>query len=190
MVSMSTEDNAYIQRVLEGDLRAYTPLVNKYHGYVLALVRRTCKHSAEAEELAQDVFIKAYEHLKNFKGSAAFSTWLYRIAFNTAVSHARKRRFFWLGLDRADGKSIATEDAEEREQGRQREQQYVLLEKAVAGLPSEEQMLLSLFYHQDMKMEEIAYICGLSQSNAKVKIHRIRKKLEQILTEESQNANT
>ena len=190
MVSMSTEDNAYIQRVLEGDLRAYTPLVNKYHGYVLALVRRTCKHSAEAEELAQDVFIKAYEHLKSFKGTAAFSTWLYRIAFNTAVSHARRRRYFWQSINQSQAGLVATEDEEEREEGLQRESRYVLLEKAVAGLPSEEQMLLSLFYHQDMKMEEIAYICGLSQSNAKVKIHRIRKKLEQILTEESQNANT
>ena len=181
------EDHHYIERVLKGDLNAYTPLVEKYRQYVYVLVKRTCPHPAEAEELAQDVFVKAYEHLNTFRGASAFSTWLYRIAFNTAVSHARKKRHYGVSIDEIDPRRFAvSEDESNEEQGKalRREQTYVVLERLLAGLPADEQMLVSLFYKEGLKMEEVAYICGLSLSNTKVKIHRIRKKIHTLLNEE------
>ena len=106
------DDQHCIERVLQGDLRAYTPLVEKYRQYVYALVKRTCPHAAEAEELAQDVFVKAYEHLGDFRGIAAFSTWLYRIAFNTAVSHARKKKRYGISIDELDPRCFAISEEE------------------------------------------------------------------------------
>ena len=168
------EDKDYIDRILKGDLNAYTPLVEKYRHYVYTLVRRTCPHPAEAEELAQDVFVKAYEHLRTFRGTSSFSTWLYRIAFNTAVSYARKKRRYGVSIERLDVRSYMEEEQEEVEY---RERVIVALEQILSSLPPEEQMLISLYYKEGLKMEEVAYISGLSLSNAKVKIHRIRKKL-------------
>ena len=168
------DDKYYIDKVLKGDLNAYTPLVERYRCYVYALVKRTCPHPAEAEELAQDVFVKAYEHLREFRGTAAFTTWLYRIAYNTAVSHARKKKRYGISIDNID---IHNYFDEEQEDAESREGALVALEQILLSLPPEEQMLLSLFYKDNLKMEEVAYISGLSLSNAKVKIHRIRKKL-------------
>lgn len=178
------DDAYYIDRVLKGELNAFTPLVEKYRHYVTVLVKRTCVNPAEAEELAQDVFVKVYQHLGSFKGKATFSTWLYRIAFNTAVSHARKKKRYRVSIDEVTQSRYEVSD-EEQQQGREEmihtERKYEVLEELVATLPAEEQMLLSLYYKEGLKMDEVAYICGLSLSNAKVKIHRIRKKLNEII---------
>ena len=181
------DDTYYIEQVLKGDLNAYTPLVNRYRGYVMALVKRTCPHPEEAEELAQDVFVKAYEHLPEFKGTAAFTTWLYRIAFNTAVSHARKKRRYGTSIDEVNLRNFVAIDAQMRdelEEAEQKEWAYRTLERLLADLPAAEQMLISLYYKEGLSMEEVAYISGLSCTNAKVKIHRIRKKLHTLFEEE------
>jgi RNA polymerase sigma-70 factor (ECF subfamily) len=181
------DDSYYIEQVLKGNLNAYTTLVEKYRRYVYILVKRTCSHPAEAEELTQDVFVKAYEHLRAFRGTAAFPTWLYRIAFNTAVSYARKKRRYGISIDNIDPRTYAVSDQEEQN-GREviirREQIYIALERFLAALPVEEQMLISLFYKEGLSMEEVASISGLSLSNAKVRIHRIRKKLYMLFQEE------
>jgi RNA polymerase sigma-70 factor (ECF subfamily) len=168
------EDNYYIDKVLKGDLNAYTPLVNKYRQYVTALVRRTCPLQAEAEELAQDVFVKAYEHLCEFRRSAAFGTWLYRIAFNTAISHARKKKRYGVSIDKIEVRNCIEDDPDE---STNKERLFLAVEQIVSTLPADEQMLLSLYYKEGLKIEEVAYISGLTPSNTKVKIHRIRKKL-------------
>lgn len=178
------DDNHYIERVLKGDLNAYTPLVDKYQRYVCVLVKRVCAHPAEVEELAQDVFVKAYQHLDAFKRKSAFSTWLYRIAFNTAVSHVRKKRHYGISIEEVDSQKFAISDEEEQEHREvmmNKERSYLVMERMLETLPAEEQMLISLYYKEGLKMEEVAYICGLSLSNAKVKIHRIRKKLNELI---------
>ena len=179
------DDLLYIERVLKGDLNAYTPLVERYRSYVLALVRRSCPIMAEAEELAQDVFVKAYERLREFRGEAAFSTWLYRIAFNRAVSHARKKRRYGIPIDRINmERFVAPYQEAGIDEAVERERVYLTLERLLLNLPAEEQMLLSLYYKEGLKMEEVAYISGLSLSNAKVKIHRIRNKLNILFQKE------
>jgi RNA polymerase sigma-70 factor (ECF subfamily) len=183
------DDRYYIDKVLKGDLHAYTPLVEKYRSYVYHLVKRTCLHPAEAEEVTQDVFVKAYQHLGTFKGAAAFTTWLYRIAFNTAVSHARKKRRYGVSIDKMDSRLFATmeEEQESREMMMRKEHSYTILERLLSTLPAEEQMIIALFYQKDLKMEEVASICGLSLTNTKVKIHRIRKKISTLFKEEYHN---
>ena len=154
--------------------------MERYQHYVYTLVKRTCPHPAEAEELAQDVFVKAYEHLREFRGEAAFTTWLYRIAFNTAISHARKKRQYTVSINKVDPNrfSLFEQEVQEiRDEAMRKERAYDVLERALSTLPAEEQMLISLYYKEDLKMEEVAYISGLTLSNTKVRIHRIRKRL-------------
>ena len=122
-----------------------------------------------------------------FKGTAAFSTWLYRIAFNTAVSHARKKKRYGVSIDHIDPCTFAASPEEEQNDMEtivRKEQIYTALERLLATLPAEEQMLISLFYKEGIKMEEVACISGLSLSNTKGKIHRIRKKLNMLFQEE------
>ena len=86
------QDKDYIERVLGGDVNAFTYLVDEYKGMVYTIALRMLKNSEDAEELAQDIFVKAFNSLKNFKFESKFSTWLYRITYNGAISRLRKNR--------------------------------------------------------------------------------------------------
>ena len=96
---MKEADEIIITRVLNGDLNAYTLLVDKYKDRVFSLVRGIVKDNAVAEEVAQDVFVKAYTSLKKFRKESGFSTWIYRIAYNTAVSQTRQKKFWLKSFD-------------------------------------------------------------------------------------------
>jgi len=93
------EDGQYIKRVLNGETNAYAFLVNKYKPMVFSLALRMLKNREDAEEVAQDAFVKAYQSLSQFRGGARFSTWLYRIVYNTAVSRFRRSSYEVLSID-------------------------------------------------------------------------------------------
>jgi len=135
------------------------------------------RNREDAEEIAQDAFVKAYQSLRSFKGESKFSTWLYRIVYNAAISHTRRHRFEFTVLDEAMTGNITEDeifgsldvmDPEERSQ---------LVTAAVDKLLPEESALVSLFYMEDNSIEDISQITGLSVSNVKVRLHRIRRKL-------------
>ena len=93
------QDNIYITKVLEGDRNAFAYLVDKYKTMVYSLALRLVKDREEAEEISQDAFIKAYQSLASFKGKAKFSSWLYRIVYNTAISKLRQQPAGRVSLD-------------------------------------------------------------------------------------------
>ena len=177
-----TQDIPYIQKTLSGDTRAYGALVDKYQGLVFVLVRGICKTTADAQEVTQDVFLKVYEQLHTFKGTASFRSWLYRIAYNTAISHIRKTKSRGRAGDAYVQEVIHTGSPIEEEHYTEREAQYETLRQLVDELPPAERMLIELYYYKELKMEEVAYICGLTQSNAKVRIFRIRQKLQEAMS--------
>ena len=86
------EDQIYIERVLKGDTNAFSHLINKYKDMVFTLVIKIVKSREDAEEVAQDSFIKAYQKLDSFKGQSKFSTWLYTIAYRNAMTKLRKKK--------------------------------------------------------------------------------------------------
>ena len=92
-------DNYYIDRVLSGDVSAYALLVSKHKNLVFSIVLKILNNREDAEEIAQDVFLKAYQSLKKFEQKSKFSTWLYRIAYNSAISRTRKKKFEFVGGD-------------------------------------------------------------------------------------------
>ncbi|MFZ1694222.1 MAG: RNA polymerase sigma factor [Flavobacteriales bacterium] len=165
-----------IARILNGDSRAYGELVRQYQHMVYTACHRVLRNAEDAEEATQDSFVKAYQHLRGFTGSSKFSTWLFSIAYRTAVSHGRRRR--------TDGESVdelAHHPAADSESSAHSGDVKRNLDRALAQLPPEDASILSFYYLEEMSVEEIVTVTGLGASNVKVKLHRGRKKLAEIL---------
>ncbi|MBX2972722.1 MAG: sigma-70 family RNA polymerase sigma factor [Flavobacteriales bacterium] len=168
-----------ITRILQGDNHAYAELVRAYQHMVYTVCHRVLRNAQDAEEATQDAFVKAYQHLAGFGGSAKFSTWLYSIAYRTAISHGRKRRQDTLSVD-----ELAHHPSTEyRDEIRHADLKHHL-DRALATLSTEDASILSFFYLEEMSVEEIVTVTGLGASNVKVKLHRGRKKLLDVLNTE------
>ena len=180
---MQQKDIHYIDKVLDGDSGSFAILVNRYKNMVFTIVKRILKSHEDAEEVAQDVFIKAYQSLNKFKKEAKFSTWLYRIAFNTAVSKTRKKKFEVSAIDDNMVENYTHDDLVEELDEFVYEDRKKYFENALKKIPQEDALLLTMFYMEEQTIEEISTVTGLSASNVKVKLHRIRKKIYETIDE-------
>lgn len=171
------DDTYYIRRIAEGDVHSYAALVSRYSRPLFSLIFKIVRNREDAEELAQDVFVKVYRSLPGFKGECSFSTWIYRIAYNTALSFTRHAKHEWLAFDESIINNVSEEEVSEALGLLDQSEQLQLLDQALEQLSAEEQALILLFYRQQKSVEELAVITGLSQSNVKTKLYRIRKKL-------------
>ena len=177
------DDEAYINRVLDGDTAGFAPLMGRYSRPVFALLVGMTGNRADAEELAQDAFLKAFRSLRSFRRDCSFATWIYRIAYNTALSALRKKR-----PDRPASMDDDTaierlpdpidDEAEETEAN---EERFRRLDRALAQLRADDRALVHMFYKQEKTVDELAAITGLSLSNVKVRLHRTRKKLMSLM---------
>jgi RNA polymerase sigma-70 factor (ECF subfamily) len=170
-------DNMYIDRVLAGDIHAFTGLVNKYKDMVFTLSYRLSGNREDAEEIAQDVFLKTFRSLDTFRKDAKFKTWLYRIAYNTSISFIRKSEPGMTELDEEVLADTFTGDNLEDTWLLSPDEQKDLINKALASLRPEDNLLITLFYRDGCSVEELEEITAQSKSNIKVRLHRIRKKL-------------
>ncbi len=171
------EDNHYIDRVLNGDVGAYAMLVAKHKNLVFSIALKILNNREDAEEVAQDCFIKVYHALRTFERKSKFSTWLYRIAYNASVSKTRKKRFEEVPLDNYVIQNYTGDDVQGGVAELEPEMQKAMIERAMAKLTEHDQLLVNLFYRSDNSIDEISQITGMSNSNVKVRLHRIRKKL-------------
>lgn len=178
---------ALIRRILRGESDLYAQLVDRYAGMIHTLVARVIDRQEEAEEVTQDVFLKAFRQLDGFGGRSSFQTWIYRIACNTALSHARRtrRRNTLSGVDERRLALLPDEEAERLEEWATHERQFDALTRAVTRLEAEERALVTLFYYEDRPVSECAAITGLTEGNVKVRLHRIRKKLYLMVKDET-----
>ncbi len=178
-----TNDQHYIDRVLKGDTQAYTFLVNRYKNMVFTLAMRMLRNKEEAEEVSQDAFIKAFSKLSKFKGDAKFSTWLYKVVYNTSLDRLKKmkRNVQVVPMEEVTERQIKTMDnaLDQMEQNERSE----AVQQCLNFLPSDESALLTLFYFEELSLKEISKITTTSINNLKVKLFRSRKKLAVILQE-------
>ncbi len=178
---MTTNDQLLIDAVLAGDTQSFSVLVDRYKDLVFTLALRMIKHREEAEEVSQDTFIKVFRSLNRFKGDSKFSTWIYRVAYNTCLDRLKKhkREQQVVAIDEYTEHQVKTIDnaldAMEKDERKQAIQNCLQL------LPSDDSALLTLFYFEELSLEEIADIVGLTANNVKVKLFRSRKKLTSIL---------
>jgi RNA polymerase sigma-70 factor (ECF subfamily) len=178
-----TDDLYYIEALKKGNVQAFSVLVEKYQNMVYSLALKLLKKPEEAEELAQDTFVKAYQKIDSYEGKSKFSTWLYSITYNACISELRKRRVEFASLD---DRQISDQDEMKmhdyyRETKKEDQEKYLNL--ALAKLPDDDQVLVTLYYYENQSMDEISLITGLTVSNIKVKIHRARKRMYGLLHE-------
>ena len=176
------DDIAVIKNILNGQQAAYSILVARYQQYVFTLAMRYVNNRELAEELAQDVFVKAYKYLADFKGNSKFSTWLYTIVHTTCLSQLRKKKDETILLEEEKMVSLSDNTYEQKPSDRlEQKTQKQMLENAMKHLPETEAELLTLFYQAEQSIEEVGMIMGLTTSNVKVKLFRARQKLKEVL---------
>ncbi len=178
------EHLALIEEILKGNTAAFATIIDRYKDSVFSLAARMADSNEDAEEIVQDVFLKVYENLSSFQGQAKFSTWLYRIAYNTTISKLRSVKKFQneMSVDEYSF-SESLEVEQSLEYVSHKEQKY-FIQKALEELKPEERAVVELFYLEELKVEEIVEITGESKSAIKVKLHRLRKKLHDILSQQ------
>jgi len=171
------EDNHYIDRVLSGDVAAYSLLVAKHKNLVFSIALKILNNREDAEEIAQDCFLKVFQALKTFERKSKFSTWLYRIVYNASISKTRKKKLELVPMDNYVIHNYSEDEVSAGIGEMDPEEQKVMVEKAMERLTDDENLLITLFYKGENSIEDISNITGLSMSNVKVRLHRIRKKL-------------
>jgi len=184
---MTTNDQVYIDSILNGDANAFSVLVDRYKDLVFTLALRMMKHTEEAEEAAQDTFIKAYKSLNKFKGDSKFSTWIYRVAYNTCLDRLKKnkRQQYTVEINEYTEHQVKTLDnALDQIEAKEKQQ---AIQDCLDLLPSEDSFLLTLYYFEELSLEEIGKIVSLKPNNVKVKLFRSRKKLATILKSKLDN---
>lgn len=174
-------DEYYINQMLNGNVNAYAFLIEKYKHMVFTLSIRIVKNREEAEEISQDVFVKAYTNLKSFKGDSKFSTWIYKIAYYASLDVIKRNK-----------KQINSENIDEIYEGDlgvlqdalsylEEKERKSIIKKSLLKLNEDEQVILTLYYFEEMPLKEISEVVNLSLDNIKVKLFRARKKLATIL---------
>lgn len=173
------DDITVIEQVLQGRQSAYAILVTRYQAYVFTLVMRYINNRELAEELSQDVFVKAYRCLADFKRKSKFSTWLYTIVHTTCLSHLRKKKDETVLLEHDRIVAVSDHYNANEQPGEWLEQktQQQTMANAINQLPADDAQILMLFYQAEQSVEEIGVIMGITTSNVKVKLYRARQKL-------------
>ncbi len=190
-LSDSISDAEVMLLVKTGDESAFAYLVHKYRRQMVGFMYRMCHNPAAAEELAQEVFLRVYRSRASYEASAKFNTWLYRIATNLAVNHARDTRHErpenTLRLDEPDHETGSTPDLADgsltaEEQILHRERMAVIRQK-VQGLPERQRMAVIMHKYQQMDYREIADVMKLSESATKSLLFRAYETLRDQLKE-------
>lgn len=170
-------DQIYIDKVLQGDTNAFTYLIDKYKNMAYTIAIKIVKNTEDAEEVAQDSFLKAYQKLETFKGDSKFSTWLYTIIYRNAISKIRKKKIETTDIDSFVIDNYTTDFDFPQIEAIKNKEQKKYVAAAINNLPEIDALLITLFYLNESTVEEIEKITGLTKTNVKVKIFRARKKL-------------
>ncbi len=179
-MSAGPSDSEIISIVLKGDHNAYALLVERYKSYVFTLTFRFTKNREDAEEVSQDIFIKAYRSLADFKGTAKFSTWLYTIVNTTCITFLRKKRLDVKSLD--DERTFEVADSQDsgfRANQVEQKSRLNMVNQAIALLSADDAEIITLFYKNEQSLEEIGQILGVEVNTAKVRLHRARTRLKE-----------
>jgi len=172
----SQNEMDYIRRILDGETALFSSILARYSRPIHSMIYRIVPCREDAEELTQDTFLKAFRKLGTYKGDSSFSTWLYRIAYNTAISATRKKKYEFPLLDENLICNMSDE-AVDAILGNEDEDLMQQMEKAIELLDVEDKALLTLYYTEERSVSEISSILQLKPDNIKVKLYRVRKKI-------------
>ncbi|NPA90742.1 MAG: RNA polymerase sigma factor [Chloroflexi bacterium] len=188
---MGTSERDFVERLKAGDPSAYEELIENYADMVYRVTYRILQDPQDAEDAMQETFLTVYRRIPTFRGDAKFSTWLYRIATNTALDLIRTRQ-------RKQGQDIVWDESEEEgvplpdeitplpEELLLRQEVMELIEEGIAALSPKLRTAFVLYELEGLPMKEIASILGISENATKVRVHRARAQLQKFLAERLQ----
>ena len=174
-------DQHYIDRILQGETNLFAVLVDRYKDMIFTLSLKMIKNREEAEEAAQDTFIKVYNSLSKFKGDSKFSTWIYKISYNNCLDRLKKNKKEDLNISIDEFSSHLVKTMDNALSALVDTERKQAIQNCLNLLPSDDNFLLTLFYFEDQSLEEIGKIMNINANNVKVKLFRSRQKLATIL---------
>ena len=185
--TMEQKDEArYIEHILNGETHLFSTFVENYSHSLFALIVQIVGSPEDAEELVQDTFMKAFKSLGSYKGECRLLTWLYRIAYNVAISATRKSKQTVLFIEENTINNVPDEAADSIMEKIDSEERVERLIAAIDCLTPNEKALITLFYMEERSIEEVSQIMKLTVVNIKVRLYRTRKKLYLIMTENNE----
>jgi RNA polymerase sigma-70 factor (ECF subfamily) len=171
-----SEDRELVGQAQAGDMPAFDELVRRYHGSLYCYLYRTCRNGAEAEEMTQESFVKAWEGIRGFRGAASFKTWLFRIATNLCINRLSRRK----PVDPLSEDIPSARRYEPEETYRQR-QLKECIGAALDSLPADQRSALVLSIYEELSYDEIAEAMGRSLASVNSLLYRARMSLRQTL---------
>ncbi|HNQ82015.1 MAG TPA: RNA polymerase sigma factor [Bacteroidales bacterium] len=171
------DDNHYINQVIAGNSALFAVLIDRHKDLVFTLCLNITRSREDAEEVAQDSFLKAFQKLSTFRNDSGFRTWLYRIAYNEAITKVRKKKVVTTSLDDRFIDELPDEEYEESIAGMDEAEQKEVIGRVLEKLPETDRVIVTLYYLESCPVREISEITGLGESNVKVRLHRIRKRI-------------
>jgi RNA polymerase sigma factor (sigma-70 family) len=181
-------DIELIEQTLAGNQAAYADLVRRHQRFVFTLATRFSKNREDAEEIAQDCFIKAYRSLSSFQKQSKFSTWLYTIVYTTAMTFLRKKRVDTDSIDdentyiQLENQSSGLNDNLAENKSRSH-----YLTQAIGQLLPDDAAIITLFYMGEQSLDEIGHALSIDPNTVKVKLFRARQRLREKLEKNLKN---
>jgi len=177
-----TTDIELIKQVLTGNQSAYAELIRRHQRFVFTLALRFTKNREDAEEVAQDCFVKAYRSLNNFQQTSKFSTWLYTIVYTTSMTFLRKKKLDTESID-SEGSQLQLEShaSDFRADHVEQKSKFAYLNMAIGQLLPDDAAIITLFYKGEQSLEEVGKAMGMEPNTVKVKLHRARHRLKEKL---------
>lgn len=167
-----------IAALKKGDSRGLNTIIRLYQDKVYGIIHNILKNQDDALEAAQDTFIKVFHAINTYQEESSFGGWIYRIAYNTGLDYARKVKSIRNNKDNYTKITQPTEFIHDNPLTQlMTSDRKDFVEKALNELPTEELTLIKLYYYKELSLAEIALIFDLTESNVKIKLYRIRKKL-------------
>ena len=180
MLQPGLTDTELISKILKGEQSFFAQLVERYQNYVFTLVLRFTDSREDAEEISQDIFVKAYRSLADFRGESKFSTWLYTIVRTSCITFLRKKKLDITSIDN-ERTFLQLENRESGFKANSIEQKsrHAMVNEAIRLLSPDDAQLITLFYKGEQSLEEIGKVMGLETNTVKVKLHRARHRLKE-----------
>ncbi len=176
------DERLLICKVLKGDTSAFAYFVDTYQDMAVTIAYRICENRQDAEDIVQNAFVKAFHNLHTFRSDSKFSTWFYRIVYNTTLSHISVAAFHTELVDYHELNEQQQDDDWNPISQMEELERKIMINQTLERMPKEEALVLTLFYLEENSVKDVALITSLSESNVKIRLFRARKRFAELLT--------
>lgn len=170
-------EGQWVTAAARGDQRAFARLVDAYQVPVYNLCYRMLGNPADAEDAAQETFVRVYTHLRSYNPQQKLSSWILAVASHHCIDRLRRQRMTWLSLDEALPLPATNQDQAPPEDSLMERETRAEIQRLLQTLPPEYRLVIALRYWQDLSYEEIAQVVGATESAVKSRLHRARQVL-------------